>query len=332
MATGIHTELNQLIQLKHQAQELQLFSRTKAQSQLIGNVKTHFRGRGIDFEEVRNYQAGDEIRAIDWRVTARTGVAHTKVFREERERPVYVLVDQRPNMAFGSQRCFKSVQAAEIASLLCWAALKQNDRIGGLVFDGLRHQEVRPARSRSAVLQFLNAIEHFNHRRNAEDATHNATIQSATPSSINASINDAIVELRRISRPGSALFIVSDFIGLNEDGIKQLHHLNRHCDISAFFISDPMEQHLPSGGGHYFTDGQRRLRLDRNQRSLKMFEEHFQQRRSDVLSQLANKGIPTIEISTTDEAIAVLSHYYHPRGASTHVSASVNVNTHGNGS
>ena len=306
MAHGSHTDLNQLIELRMQAQELKLFTRSKAQSQLIGSVKTHFRGRGIDFEEVRNYQPGDEIRAIDWRVTARAGEAHTKVFREERERPVFFLVDQRPSMAFGTRCCFKSVQAAEVASLLSWAALKNNDRVGGLVFDGHSHREVRPARSRRAVLQYLNAIDSYNHH----------PVDRTSGTSTNA-INEAIVELHRIVRPGSALFIISDFIGLDTLGIKQLHQLHRHCDISAFFISDPMEQQLPSGGGHYFTDGQRRLRLGRQQQTLRDFAEHFQRRRQSVLDALAGKGIPTIEVSTEDNAIDILNYYYHPRGGNT---------------
>lgn len=162
MASGAKTNLKQLIDLRYRAGELNLFARHKAQSQLAGNVKTSFRGRGIDFEEIRHYQPGDDIRSIDWRVTARTGEAHTKLYQEERERPVLVVTDQRPSMIFGTQCCFKSVQAAEVASLLCWAALGQNDRVGGLVFNGQQHQEIRPARSKSSVLQLLSAIHKYN--------------------------------------------------------------------------------------------------------------------------------------------------------------------------
>ncbi|NNC54316.1 MAG: DUF58 domain-containing protein, partial [Pseudomonadales bacterium] len=148
MAKGATTQIESLLNLRHAAREIALFARQRSRSQLAGGSKTLFRGRGLEFEEVRHYQAGDELRAIDWRVTARSGVAHTKLFREERERPVFVLVDLRDSMAFGSQHCFKSVQACETAALVAWAALQHNDRIGALVFNQQQHTEIRPARNR----------------------------------------------------------------------------------------------------------------------------------------------------------------------------------------
>src|SRR5210317_1518756 len=116
-ARGAYTQLDDLIAQRFPAQQLTLKRRNRALSALAGPNKTNFRGRGIDFEEVRNYQPGDDIRTIDWRVTARTGNAHTKLFREERERPVMVVTDQRSGMFFGSSHCCKSVLAAQLASL-----------------------------------------------------------------------------------------------------------------------------------------------------------------------------------------------------------------------
>merc|ERR1711916_149956 len=118
----------------------------------------------MEFEEVRVYQPGDDIRTIDWRVTARTQVAHTKLFQEEREKPVLLVVDQRSNMFFGSQRCFKSVYAAHIAATLGWAAIYQNDRVGALVFGDDQQRDVRPKRSKHAQLSFLQQLVEFNHK------------------------------------------------------------------------------------------------------------------------------------------------------------------------
>ena len=131
---GAYTELAALLRCRFSAQDLKLFAHQPARSILSGGERTRCRGRGMDFEEVRLYQPGDDIRSIDWRVTARTQVAHTKIFREERERPVFMLVDQRSPLFFGSTRCFKSVLAAHIAALLGWAALANGDRLGALVF------------------------------------------------------------------------------------------------------------------------------------------------------------------------------------------------------
>lgn len=318
MASGAQTNLKQLIDLRHRAAELKLFARSKAQSQLAGSVKTHFRGRGIDFEEIRHYQAGDDIRSIDWRVTARTGEAHTKLYQEERERPVLVAIDQRQSMAFGTQRCFKSVQAADVASLLCWAALANNDRVGGLVFDDQQHREIRPARSKSSVLQLLSAVHQYNHHDLSSAAAENKA-ESKTENK--ADINEVIKELRRIAKPGSALFIISDFIGLNNDGIKQLHLLKKHCDVNAIFISDPMEKKLPARSGHsgyQFTDGNKRQWFDtNNQQLLAAFTQRFTERSEHLTQQLAAHGIPTIAISTDNSALDILRSHYHSSSRSS---------------
>ena len=150
---GAYCDLSQLIQQRHSGQQLNLLQRKRALSLLSGPNKSNFRGRGIDFEEVRSYQPGDDIRTIDWRVTARTGNPHTKIFREERERPVLVVTDLGNNMFFGSRRCLKSVLACNVSALLCWAALNQGDRVGGLVFNELGHREIRPKRSQAACMK-----------------------------------------------------------------------------------------------------------------------------------------------------------------------------------
>jgi len=316
MASGAKTNLKQLIDLRYRAGELNLFARNKAQSQLAGSVKTSFRGRGIDFEEIRHYQPGDDIRSIDWRVTARTGEAHTKLYQEERERPVLVVADQRPSMIFGTQCCFKSVQAAEVASLLCWAALGQNDRIGGLVFNGQQHQEVRPARSKSSVLKLLNAIHKYNTNEYSKHQN------SHKPNDEAGSINEVIKELRRIAKPGSALFIISDFIGLNEDGIKQLHLLKKHCDVNAIFISDPMEKQLPARGGYQFTDGVKRQWFNTDNKQLvTAFKQRFTARVAHLTQQLAAHGIPTIAISTNDNALTVLRSQYHSKATAANINS-----------
>ena len=322
MASGAKTHLKQLIDLRYRAGELKLFARNKAQSQLAGSVKTSFRGRGIDFEEIRHYQPGDDIRSIDWRVTARTGEAHTKLYQEERERPVLVVADQRPSMMFGTQCCFKSVQAADVAGLLCWAALGQNDRVGGLVFNGQQHQEIRPARSKSAVLKLLSAIHKYN------TGEHSKHQHSDKPNDEADSINEVIKELRRIAKPGSALFIISDFIGLNEDGIKQLHLLKKHCDVTAIFISDPMEKQLPLRGGCQFTDGVKRQWFNtNNQQLVKAFKQRFVKRATQLTQQLAAHGIPTIAISTNENALTVLRSQYHSKATAAGINNSISNST-----
>ncbi|MBT5031007.1 MAG: DUF58 domain-containing protein, partial [Proteobacteria bacterium] len=130
-ASGIYVDLGLLLSSRGWARDLKLFARQAARAMLLGETRSKFRGRGMEFEEVRQYQPGDDIRNIDWRVSARTGGTYTKLFCEERERPVHIVVDQRNSMFFGSAQRFKSVLAAEVASALAWAALAGSDRIGG---------------------------------------------------------------------------------------------------------------------------------------------------------------------------------------------------------
>lgn len=299
-ARGAYASLEELIALRFPARQLQLARRNRALSALTGPNKSNFRGRGIDFEEVRSYQAGDDIRSIDWRVTARTGDAHTKLFREERERPVLLVIDQRPAMFFGSSHCFKSVLAAHLASLLCWSALDGGDRIGGLVFNGQRHREVRPRRSRRTVLGLLSELCAFN-----------AALPLDTPAP-QQSFSEMLANLRRVARPGSSIYLVSDFQGAGDEGSrKHLFQLAQHTQVTAIACSDPLERQLPLGGRYAVTDGQARSELNTGDRRLRReYQQAYRQRREDLQQQLGRLGIPLLQASTTEPPFGLLQTYF----------------------
>lgn len=289
---GAYSELPDLIRLRYGARDLKLRQQRQAFSPLVGPHQTRFRGRGIEFEEVRLYQAGDDIRSIDWRVTARTGKPHTKLFREERERPVLLLVDQGLSMFFGSRTCCKSVTAAHIAALLAWAALQGNDRVGGLVYNDSDHAEVRPKRHARTVLELLSNIHRFNrllHRQPTPAAT---------------GLNRALEELRRITRPGSNLFLVSDFHGFAAESEKHLFQLSRHNDISAIQVYDPLEQQLPPAGTYSVTDGRDRALLFTNDQALRhRFQKNFAHKTARLKERLGPMGIPLLQVSTLDSPL-----------------------------
>lgn len=300
MAKGATSNLNQLIQLRHQASELSLLANKKARSQLTGNITTQFRGRGLDFEELRQYQAGDDIRSIDWRVTARTGKAHTKLYSEERERPVIIVNDQRQAMAFGSRHCFKSVQATAIAALLSWSALAQNDRIGGLIFNDSDHTEIKPKRHKSSVLSILRASHEYNHKAVEFKQTDQPK-----------KINTVLKELRQTVKPGSNVFIISDFIGLNETGVKHLYSLKKHVDITAIKISDPLEETLPSHAGTQYTNGEKEIVFDPSHQHLaKQFRQQFLSHNDFITSNLQKLGIIQINIKTNDCEFDILRQFF----------------------
>ena len=299
-AQGAYSELASLIALRFPARSLDLSQRRRALAQLAGPNKTNFRGRGIDFEEVRSYQPGDDIRSIDWRVTARTGKAHTRLFREERERPVLLAVDQRSPMFFGSRHCCKSVLAAQLGALLSWAALQGGDRLGGLICADQSHREIRPRRSRRAVLGLLSALSDCN--RQLPQAAAERPLQFA----------DILLELRRIARPGSAIFIISDFHdALTDAALEQLHLLSRHLEITALHCSDPLEQALPTAGRYVVSDGRARTQLHTGSAHLR---EAFRARYAAQLEALRQAcgrlGIPVIEACTAQSPLALLQSCY----------------------
>ncbi len=303
-ARGAYVALEQLIALRFPARQLKLARRKRALNRITGPNKSNFRGRGIDFEEVRNYQPGDDIRGIDWRVTARTGEAHTKLFREERERPVIMVIDQRPAMFFGSRHCFKSVLAAHLASLLSWAALDGGDRIGGLVFNHREHSEIRPRRSRRNVLALLSQIESFNASlplpQQREDQ----------------SFAEMLANLRRIAKPGSDIYLVSDFAGAtSEDARRHLFQLSRHAQVTALACHDPLERELPRAGRYAVTDGERRSELDTADQRIRAHYQRSMAAQSATLQQdLQRLGIPLLAASTEHAPLSLLQTYYGEAG------------------
>lgn len=309
MTTGAGITLSRLIELRYRANGIDLAHRSRALSLLSGMSKARFRGRGLDFEEVRHYQAGDEPRAIDWRVTARTGQPHTKLFSEERERPTLLVVDQGNSMGFGTKNCFKSVQAAEMAALLGWASLHNHDRVGGLVVNDNHHSETRPKNSRKTLLGFFKVLTQYNQQLIEQNTNLTAGI-TKTSTRFYTIAN----ELRRLARPGTAVFIISDFVGVDEEVMRVLLQVRRHCDITAIQVSDPMEQELPAIQRAWFTNGMERLRLNlRNQSLLEKYKQEYKEFQSSLVRQLSSAGIPLISASTTDNAQQLLEYYYNPR-------------------
>jgi uncharacterized protein (DUF58 family) len=307
VATGPYSKLDELLKLRALAGALRLNQPRRVRGALAGQRSSNARGRGIEFEEVRDYAAGDDVRTIDWRVTARTGRTHTKLFREERERPVLILVDQRSSMFFGSRRTLKSVQALHAAALLAWATLQANDRIGGLAFGDRVMHEVRPRRSHRAVIALLRHC-------------HSMNLSLGIPSAVDAQppsrLADAISQLRRVARPGSHVWLLSDFHDYDDDADRQLHLLARHCEITGVFIHDALEATLPASGRGIVTDGVRRALLDTSSAATRSHrQQQFERHKQHVASCFARIGAPLIPLATDEAALDVLGRAINPRRA-----------------
>ena len=216
---------------------------------MAGAYRSRFRGRGIDFLESRNYQPGDDIRNMDWRVTARTGRPHTKVFQEERERPVLVVLDASPSLYFGTRRVLKSVAAGQIAAAVAWSTVRRGDRIGGFFFAPGRHRELRPAGGRRGAMRMIQGL-----------------VDWLQPEQVSAEappepLSSALARVRHTVRPGSLVIIITDFFSLDENCNRHLSRLRQHNDVIGCQVLDAAECQLPAG--HYpITDGERLSVLD----------------------------------------------------------------------
>ncbi len=226
--------------------------RQAAASALAGAYRSRFRGRGVDFLESRNYQPGDDIRNMDWRVTARTGRAHTKVFQEERERPVLVVLDASPSLYFGTRQRLKSVAAGQMAAAIAWAAIRRGDRIGGFLFAPGRHRELRPAGGRRGAMRMIQGLVDW--------------LVPGQPESVESEPMSAALErVRHTVRPGSLVVIISDFFSMDEDCNRHLSRLRQHNDVIGCQVLDAAEYRLPEGR-YPISDGEQATLLDMGQR------------------------------------------------------------------
>ncbi|WP_028488030.1 DUF58 domain-containing protein [Thiothrix lacustris] len=283
----VFRSLQALLSLQGQVRTLRL-AKKHIRSRHAGLHRSVHKGRGMDFAESRMYQPGDDIRSIDWRVTARSGRVHTKVFEEEREKPVLLWVDLRPSMFFATRGRFKSVVAADVASLLLWKTLDDGDRIGGLLQNG-EHVEFKPSRSRSAALHFL---------RELSDMTRGKPVVERSRSDLQASWT----RLRRVTQPGSQVFVLSDFRQANPAALRQLAMIAEHSQLTLIAIHDPFEENLPATSGSLrLTDGKRNLLLNLG---LRLWRDRYAKRVEQTAKTLQDFSrshrIPLVQLSTAD--------------------------------
>lgn len=261
-----------------------------------GDYLSPFKGRGMEFSESRPYQPGDDVRNIDWRVTARTGRAHTKMFREERERPVFLGVDFRPSMFFATRGRYKAVAAAHLAGLIGWSAARRGDRIGGVIFSDAGHHEVKPQRGRRGVLRFIREL-----------ALHAAWDTGGRGADAADAGLRALLRLRRIVRPGSMVFLLSDFHWFDARAARQVGRLARHNEVVLLLLSDPVERALPPPGLYRISDGVTEQVLDTFDRDLVQAHARRYAERNAALAQLARQhGLRIVRYSTEQDPAEAL--------------------------
>lgn len=239
--------LEELIGLAALAHGARLARSRRSPALLAGASRSRWRGRGVDFRESRIYQPGDEIRHMDWRVTARSGKPHTKLFEEEREQGLLLALDFNPSMRFGTRVRFKSVQAARAAAFLAWMASAAGDRVGALGFGGGIGGEVKPAGGRRGVLRVLRALRDW-------DAAVDATRQEP--------LSSALSRLRRLLRPGMRLVVLTDGFSMDADVERLLPQLAGRHEIAVVLLRDALELQAPPPGRYALHLGAARRIVD----------------------------------------------------------------------
>ncbi len=265
---GVFATVDELCALRRLAAGVDVTRQSRSAARRDGPHRSPFPGRGLELAEVRAYQPGDDLRRLDWRVTARTGRPHSKLFHEERERPLMLLVDVRAPMQFGSRGCFKSVAAARWAALLAWAGLATGHRVGGLVLSARGSVAFAP-RARGRGLRGL--------MQELSDGT------AAPQGPAAASLAEALAELWRLAPRGSRIFAVSDFDDFDTTASECLLALHGRCDVSCALVYDPLEASAPPSGRYRISDGRESLEISSaGQRMRERWSHPFRARRNRI--------------------------------------------------
>ncbi|WP_033956131.1 DUF58 domain-containing protein [Psychroserpens jangbogonensis] len=274
----------------------------KSNSVLSGRYASRFRGRGLDFEESRPYVIGDDVRNIDWSVTAKTGKTHTKVFTEEKEKPAFIFVDQSTSMGFGSNNKTKAVVAGELASIIAHKIKKGGDRIGGMVYSGHNYELVTPKRDSRNIIHFLQKIVEANQ-----------TIYEPKPVDFENSLTDIFAKINNIVSHDFTVFIISDFHRYNDSVLQYLSQLSLHNDLVLIKVFDTMEEHIPNEK-IVITDRTNQINLNGKSKPLKeKLKTDFNSNYKNFKSELEKYNINIFSINTTtpieQQLIEVFSNY-----------------------
>ncbi|WP_319380529.1 DUF58 domain-containing protein [Thiomicrorhabdus sp.] len=294
----LYSDIGELNALRFHVKQKKLVPLQQLLARNTGDHHALRKGRGMTFSEVRQYQPGDDVRHIDWRVTARTQKVHTKVFTEEHERPTVLVTEQSAALFFGSKVRLKSAQALNIAALIGWTALQQHERIGGLCFRGDRHHWIAPNRPQHSLLQFLEA---------AVDLQKGLKRPGACP---NVFWHQSLKQLTQTVKPGSQLFLIGDLLDFDSQAFEWIKKLRSHNEITAIHVFDPLEKQLPKSGWlslarSFISDDLLRLDSFRDQ-TREEYSQGYQARWQNCKQGFRALAIPLIEVGTDESPLKSL--------------------------
>lgn len=284
----IYTNIDALRRLKAHSHGFSFHPAQPANSVLAGKYVSKLRGRGLNFEELRHYRPGDDIRSMDWKVTRRTGKPHIKVYTEERERNVYLLIDQRSSMFFGSKGKMKSVVAAELAALIAWQCIASGDRVGAVIFNDQYSHVVAAKRSSQHVTQLLHEVVKFNRQLSVD------TIQTN-----DEMFNHVLHKMAHVGGTNSLIIHIGDGSGWNARTNDLIKRLRQHHELIACDVFDPLERQLPKMSQMVVSDGQLQIQFaSDNATTQQKYQRHVDQQLGNVAQMAKKYRIPLIAIDT----------------------------------
>jgi len=293
----VHVRIQDLMALEPAARGLRFTSRQPINSILAGQHGSRLRGRGLDFEELRRYLPGDDLRQLDWRASQRLGKPYVRTYSEERDRPLLVLVDQRMSMHFGSVRSFKSVVAARVAALSCWMGYLAGDRVGGLVFSDDGIEQVRPLRSRERIQALFAAIVRRNQALRADAPDVDAT----------GRLNQALQGALAHAPHDNLICLISDFAGADDQTLRLLRTLAAHNDVIATLVYDPLAVHIPLQGRLVVTQGELQVEVAADRQQVRQpLSDFFTGRLRDVAELLRRSHVPLLSVDTANDTVTQL--------------------------
>lgn len=289
LSLNIYADINELRRFQYLAKGFSLLPQQPVNSLLSGKNSSKLRGRGLNFEELRHYRPGDDIRSMDWKTTRRTGKPHIKVYTEERERNIYILVDQRSTMFFGSTHKMKSVIASELAALIAWNVVDSGDRIGAIVYGDEKIQLVPAKRGRQHVVQVLTEVVNQNRKLKTGKKLLNPS----------KSINEVLTKVNHLCSNNSLVVFIGDGHGWNEQSSQLVKNISQHNEIIACHVFDPLEDALPKMSQMVITDGELQIQFSSQDSHINSkYQSSVEQQMSQYENMARKYRIPLIPITT----------------------------------
>lgn len=289
--------MNDTREILHKIRRLELRTRRLVESSFAGQYQSVFKGRGMNFEEVRPYSPGDEIRAIDWNVTARTGEPYIKKFTEEREMTVMIVLDVSASGNFGSAEESKRAIAAEVAAILAFSAIHNNDKVGLLLFSDRVELFIPPKKGRHHILRLIREMLFFK------------------PVGYGTDLNGALEYMNKLITRRAVVFVISDFF--TDDFTRPLTVSAKRHDMVAVPIVDPVEEALPDVGVILLEDPEtgEQIEVDTSRRSITRGYADLSALRSKELASLfGSRGIDMVSLRTDQDYLPVLRSFFDRRG------------------